>query len=64
MTDPVEIRPLKDGTIDEIVASDVTVHVEQMDKNCYWMAVEKGGKRWAFWFRASGRIKLTGGLNE
>ncbi|HJQ37183.1 MAG TPA: hypothetical protein VKB93_08595 [Thermoanaerobaculia bacterium] len=36
---PMEIRRNADGTLDEVVANDVVVHLEQMADNCWWMGV-------------------------
>lgn len=36
---PIEIRRNADGTLDEIVANDVFVHLEQMAENSWWMGV-------------------------
>ena len=36
---PIEIRRHSDGTLDEIVANDVFVHLEQMADNFWWMGV-------------------------
>jgi hypothetical protein len=36
---PIEIRRNADGTLDEIVANDVAVHLEQMAENFWWMGV-------------------------
>lgn len=36
---PIEIRRNADGTLDEVVANDVFVHLEQMVENSWWMGV-------------------------
>jgi hypothetical protein len=36
---PIEVRRNSDGTLDEIVANDVVVHLEQMADNFWWMGV-------------------------
>lgn len=32
----------RDGCIDEVVVSDVSVHVEQMNDRCWWIGIYKG----------------------
>lgn len=34
------------GDIDEIVVTDCTVHIEQMNDGCYWIGITKGGAEW------------------
>lgn len=34
-----------DGTLDEIVAENATVHLEQLGGNLYWLSVEAEGRR-------------------
>lgn len=46
----IEVRRNPDGTLDEIVASDCSVHLEQMDTGSWWLAVYKGGYRQVVWF--------------
>lgn len=41
----VEVRTNDDGTLDEIVAKGVTVHIEQMSDTEWWMGIYKGKKR-------------------
>jgi hypothetical protein len=48
--DVIEVRRNPDGTLDEIVAENCTVHLEQMDDGCWWLAVYKGGWRQVAWF--------------
>lgn len=36
---PIEIRRNADGTLDEVVAKDVIMHLEQMSDNSWWMGV-------------------------
>ena len=43
MSDPIEIRRNEDGSLDEIVASDVAIHLEQMSDGHWWMSIEKHG---------------------
>lgn len=37
-----EFRHNDDGSIDEIVARRVNVHVEQMSDECFWMGLSRG----------------------
>ena len=36
--------------LDEVVASGAFVHLEQMDHDQWWMAIEAGGKHVHLWF--------------
>lgn len=36
---PIEIRRNPDGSLDEVVAQNVTIHLEQMADNFWWMGV-------------------------
>lgn len=36
---PIEIRRNRDGSLDEVVAQNVFVHLEQMADNAWWMSV-------------------------
>lgn len=49
------------GEIDEIVAHNVTVHIEQMSDSCWWLSItDAAGGRWAGnIYSASGRAKVT-----
>lgn len=37
--DSIEIRRTIDGELDEIVASDASIHLERMDRGYWWMRV-------------------------
>lgn len=41
----VEVRTHDDGTLDEIIAKGVDIHLEQMSPTHWWMGIEKDGKR-------------------
>lgn len=48
---PVEIRRNPDGSIDEIVAPNCFVHIEQMDRDRWFMSLDPpDGSQWRFWF--------------
>ena len=50
---PVEIRRNDDGSIDEIIASGCSVHIEQMSDDGWFMGIEAAdGSYWQFWFGA------------
>lgn len=59
MDKPPEIRLNADKTLDEVVAENCTFHLEQLDFNHWWFAVECGGKRVAVWLHAKGKITAT-----
>lgn len=40
-----EVRTNDDGTLDEIIATGVSVHIEQMSDTQWWMCLEKKGRR-------------------
>ena len=40
----LEIRRNDDGTLDEIVATGASVHLEQMGGNHWWMSIEIAGQ--------------------
>ena len=51
----VEIRTqgtLPDGkpALDEVVATGAVLHLEQMDRDKWWMGIEGGGKYFHLWF--------------
>lgn len=59
-TRPTEIRPNDDGTVDEVVGYGF-LHVEQMDANRYWAALDELGsdrRIMMWWDTARARIKL------
>ena len=43
MSESIEIRRNEDGSLDEIVARDVAIHLEQMSDGHWWMSIEKHG---------------------
>lgn len=56
MKPAVEIRKNPDGSIDEIVAKDCAIHVEQMDNSGWYMGIDgPDGSYWQFWFGAKNR---------
>lgn len=47
---PVEIRANDDGSIDEIVASNCDLHIEQMTDASWFMGIRApDGTHWRFW---------------
>jgi hypothetical protein len=51
----IEIRTqghLPDGSpaLDEVVAADASLHLEQMAHDCWWMGIDAGGKHFHLWF--------------
>lgn len=52
----LEIRHNDDGTIDEIVASGVSVHIEQMSDDGWFIGIDApDGRYWQFWMGAKNR---------
>lgn len=52
---------VRDGDIDEIVMSDVDIHIEQMTDRCWWIGVTSvdGHKYWAGNFTCDSRGRMT-----
>lgn len=40
----LEVRRDEDGSLDEIVATGASIHLEQMGGNSWWMSIEAGGR--------------------
>jgi hypothetical protein len=56
----VEVRRNGDSiSVDEIVTASTSLHLEQMDKNTFWFAINCGDKEWHFWLRSKSEITLT-----
>jgi hypothetical protein len=57
----VEIRQGPDpSTIDEVVATGVDFHIEQMSDNGYWFCLSRGEDEWHFWIGAKrSKVRLT-----
>lgn len=53
---PLEVRRNDDGSLDEVVCDGAYVHLEQMDYNHWWMAVEWQGKLFHINLTAKGKI--------
>lgn len=58
--------PMDGGDIDEIVLHGVTVHIEQMDRRCWWIGIERDGARWCgnFWANSRGHMTFMEQENE
>lgn len=52
-SDIIEVRRRDDGSLDELVAKDCMVHLEQMGPGVWWLAVYKDGYRQVVWFTAT-----------
>lgn len=49
----VEVRRNPDGTIDEIIATGCTIHIEQMSGDSWFMSLDPpDGSQWRFWLGA------------
>jgi hypothetical protein len=61
MADPaVIIRRNADESVDEIVAQNCSVHLEQMDGNSFYLGIEaEDGSYWQFWLGARNRKSLV-----
>ena len=56
MNDAVIIRRNDDGSIDEIMAQDCAIHVEQMSNDSWYMGLQASdGSYWQFWFGSKNR---------
>lgn len=58
----MEIRRNPNGTIDEVIADDVSVHFEQMDKGAWWLSLrKKSGEEWFVHFttKNQNRTEIT-----
>ncbi len=54
--EPVEIRRNPGGSIDEIVAKGVGLHIEQMSDDGWFMGLDMpDGSYWQFWFGSKNR---------
>lgn len=52
----VVVRNNDDGSLDEIIAKKCEVHLEQMDKNSWYLGIEDNdGSYWQFWLGAKNR---------
>ena len=58
MSEP-EIRRNPDGTIDEIVATGVDIHLEQMDKGDWYLNITDGEATTQIYFASKKRIHVT-----
>jgi len=54
-----EVRLNDDKTLDEVVATRAHFHLEQMDDNLWWLAVEGCGERVVVWLQARGKITAS-----
>lgn len=42
----IEVRRNEDGSLDEVVAQNCNLHIEQMSEDCWWFAIyPEEGKR-------------------
>jgi hypothetical protein len=48
-----------DGTLDEIVADQCFVHLEQMSGTCYWLGVTVDGRRHMIYLRSKAKIRAA-----
>jgi hypothetical protein len=46
---------MQDGKLDEIVATNATVHLEQMDTGSWYLGIEAGGKLVQVWLPTRGK---------
>ena len=58
-----EIRT-RDGKEDDIVISNVDIHLEDMDGKNWWLGVYKGNKRTTFRIRSKSKITVETEDNE
>lgn len=56
MSKTIEIRRNHDGSIDEIVAHNADLHIEQMDDAGWFIVLDMpDGSYWQFWFGAKNK---------
>lgn len=56
----VIVRKNNDGTVDEIVAEDCAIHIEQMSGNSFYFGITaKDGSYWQFWLGARNNRSLV-----
>lgn len=56
----VEIRKNDDGSIDEVIANGCAIHLEQMDKNAWYLGIDASdGSHWQFWMGANGNCRVV-----
>jgi len=56
----VEIRKNDDGSIDEVIANGCAIHLEQMDKNAWYLGIDASdGSHWQFWMGANGNCHVV-----
>jgi len=58
--EPDNDKPGQKRAFDEIVASNVDVHIERMDDGMYWMAISKGSERQFVIFSTARNAKIYG----
>ena len=56
---PPEIRRNDNGTLDEIVAKNATIHLEQMHADQWWIGITSGGKTVNVWLRRAKRLVVA-----
>ena len=54
-----EVRLNPDKSLDEVVADNAHFHLEQMDRDHWWLEVESGGKGVSVWLRSKTAIRAT-----
>lgn len=65
MAEPIkEIRRNADGSLDEIVIQQCTVHLEQMDDNAWWLGLTQGRDTLHLWIVADDNGNLSIGVQE
>jgi hypothetical protein len=64
--DLIEVRRNDDGSLDEIVAENCFVHLEQMDERHFWLGVSKEGYRQSvnLYVADNGMILATSEMND
>lgn len=56
---PIIIRNHADGSMDEVIASPCSFHIEQMDTGHWWIGVQKGTEFVHINLHSRGKIKAT-----
>jgi hypothetical protein len=55
----LELRPREDGSFDELVGDNCSVHFEMMDDKRLWVSVRSGKKEYHVWITSRGKLTVN-----